>query len=35
MGFKEISSNSVDWVHLAQNRAHWRALLTEMKLKFL
>ena len=27
MGLKEIGRDSVNWVHLAQNRDNWRALL--------
>jgi hypothetical protein len=32
---REVELDDVDWIHLAQDRARWRALLsTVMKLRF-
>jgi hypothetical protein len=27
MGLREIGWNGMDWIYLAQNRVHWRALV--------
>jgi hypothetical protein len=35
MDFREIGWEGVDWIHLAQDRDRWRALVnTVMKLRF-
>jgi hypothetical protein len=36
MGLREIGSGDVDWIHLAQDRDRWRALVnTVMNLRVL